>query len=91
MYFGFGEHDAYILCDLPDNKAAAAASLMVGAAGGVNTNACIADTRGDRPRDEGNRRLSRTRRLSPIDPYHIHRGVPPPANQAVLNALHATN
>jgi uncharacterized protein with GYD domain len=41
MYFGFGEHDVYILCDLPDNKAAAAASLMVGASGGVNTKTVV--------------------------------------------------
>ena len=41
MYFAFGEQDAYILCDLPDNKAAAAASLMVGAAGGVDTKTVV--------------------------------------------------
>ena len=41
MYFGFGDQDVYILCDLPDNKAAAAASLMVGAAGGVNTKTVV--------------------------------------------------
>ena len=41
MYFGFGEHDVYILCELPDNKAAAAASLMAGEAGGVNTKTVV--------------------------------------------------
>jgi uncharacterized protein with GYD domain len=41
MYFAFGEQDAFILCDLPDNKAAAAVSLMVGAAGGVNTKTVV--------------------------------------------------
>ena len=33
--FGFGEHDAYLICDLPDNKSAAAIALAVGASGGA--------------------------------------------------------
>lgn len=41
MYFGFGEQDAYVLCELPDNKAAAAVSLTVGAAGGAVTKTAV--------------------------------------------------
>ena len=38
-YFGFGSDDFYIIADLPDHAAAAAASLTVGASGtiGVRT------------------------------------------------------
>jgi uncharacterized protein with GYD domain len=35
FYFGFGEHDAYVVVDLPDNEAAAAIALNVNAAGGA--------------------------------------------------------
>jgi uncharacterized protein with GYD domain len=35
FYFGFGEHDAYVTVDLPDNEAAAAVALTVNAAGGA--------------------------------------------------------
>ena len=35
FYFGFGEHDAYVTVDLPDNEAAAAVALTVNAAGSV--------------------------------------------------------
>jgi uncharacterized protein with GYD domain len=35
FHFGFGEHDVFVLCDLPDNQAAAAVALTVNAAGGV--------------------------------------------------------
>jgi uncharacterized protein with GYD domain len=35
-YFGFGEDDFYILCDVPDNIAAAAAPLIAGATGTVH-------------------------------------------------------
>lgn len=35
-YFGFGEDDFYILCDMPDNVAAAAAPLITGATGTVH-------------------------------------------------------
>src|SRR5262249_7163958 len=41
MYFGFGDQDVYILCDLPDNRAGTAVSLAVGAAGGVNTKTVV--------------------------------------------------
>ncbi|HEY7259413.1 MAG TPA: GYD domain-containing protein [Gaiellales bacterium] len=33
FYFAFGETDAYVVLDLPDNRAAAAASIAVGATG----------------------------------------------------------
>jgi len=35
FYFGFGDTDAYVIADLPDNVAAAAVSLVVNAAGGA--------------------------------------------------------
>src|SRR5919204_5567062 len=35
FYFGFGDHDAYVTVDLPDNEAAAAVALTVNAAGSV--------------------------------------------------------
>lgn len=35
FYFGFGDHDAYVVADLPDNQAAAAVALTVNAAGGA--------------------------------------------------------
>ena len=35
FYFGFGDADAYVLADLPDNVAAAAISLAVNASGAV--------------------------------------------------------
>ena len=33
FYFAFGEHDAYVTVDLPDNEAAAAVALTVNASG----------------------------------------------------------
>jgi uncharacterized protein with GYD domain len=35
FYFGFGDHDAYVVVDLPDNEAAAAVALTVNASGGA--------------------------------------------------------
>ena len=35
FYFAFGETDAYVILDLPDNRSAAAASMAVNAAGGA--------------------------------------------------------
>ena len=35
FYFGFGDTDAYVVLDLPDNKSAAAASIAVNASGGA--------------------------------------------------------
>ena len=41
MYFGFGDQDVYLICDLPDNKAAAALSLAVGATGTANSRTVV--------------------------------------------------
>jgi len=35
FYYGFGEHDAYVIADLPDNVTAAAVSIAVATAGGA--------------------------------------------------------
>jgi uncharacterized protein with GYD domain len=35
FYFAFGETDAYVVLDMPDNQSAAAASLAVNTAGGA--------------------------------------------------------
>ena len=35
FYFSFGDHDVHIVVDLPDNEAAAAAALAVGATGAL--------------------------------------------------------
>jgi uncharacterized protein with GYD domain len=37
FYFAFGDHDAYVTVDLPDDAAAAAIALSVNAAGGATT------------------------------------------------------
>jgi uncharacterized protein with GYD domain len=37
FYFAFGDHDAYVTVDLPDDEAAAAIALTVNAAGGATT------------------------------------------------------
>ena len=37
FYFAFGETDAYVVLDLPDNRSAAAASLAVTASGGATS------------------------------------------------------
>jgi uncharacterized protein with GYD domain len=36
FYFAFGEDDAFVICDLPDNEAAAAIGLTVSASGRAN-------------------------------------------------------
>jgi uncharacterized protein with GYD domain len=36
FYFAFGEHDAYVIIDAPDNITVAAASMAIGASGAVN-------------------------------------------------------
>ncbi|GIF75881.1 GYD domain-containing protein [Asanoa siamensis] len=41
MYYSFGEQDAYITCDLPDNTAAAAVSLAVAATGALDTRTVV--------------------------------------------------
>jgi len=35
FHFAFGEEDAYLICDLPDNKAAATLAMTVSASGRV--------------------------------------------------------
>ncbi|MDZ5446674.1 GYD domain-containing protein [Micromonospora sp. 4G57] len=37
MYFSFGKNDTYVLCELPDHKAAAALAIAIRAAGGVDS------------------------------------------------------
>jgi uncharacterized protein with GYD domain len=39
--FGFGEHDAYVLCELPDNKSAAAVAVAVSASGAAATRTVV--------------------------------------------------
>jgi uncharacterized protein with GYD domain len=41
FYFAFGEADAYIIVDLPDNASAAAIGITVGATGMVSTNTVV--------------------------------------------------
>jgi uncharacterized protein with GYD domain len=36
FYFAFGDTDAYVVCDLPDNAAAAGLAMTVGASGGAH-------------------------------------------------------
>src|SRR5438128_7113151 len=35
FYYAFGDHDAYIIADIPDNVSAMALSVVVNSAGGV--------------------------------------------------------
>ena len=35
FYFGFGDHDAYVIGELPDNEAAAAVAIAVNSSGGA--------------------------------------------------------
>jgi uncharacterized protein with GYD domain len=35
FYFGFGDRDAYVVIDVPDNEAAAAVAMTVNASGGA--------------------------------------------------------
>jgi len=41
FYFGFGDHDAYVIVDLPDNEAAAAIALSVNASGGATAETIV--------------------------------------------------
>lgn len=41
FHFGFGEHDAYVIVDVPDNEAAAAVAMAVGASGGAETHTIV--------------------------------------------------
>jgi uncharacterized protein with GYD domain len=41
FYFSFGDSDAYVIVDLPDNESAAAVALTVNAAGGASTRTTV--------------------------------------------------
>jgi uncharacterized protein with GYD domain len=41
FYFAFGERDAYVTVDLPDNESAAAVALAVNASGGANVKTVV--------------------------------------------------
>lgn len=41
FYFAFGETDAYVVLDLPDNQTAAAASIAVNSAGGATSEVVV--------------------------------------------------
>jgi uncharacterized protein with GYD domain len=41
FYFAFGDTDAYVVLDLPDNQSAAAASIAVNAAGGATSDVVV--------------------------------------------------
>jgi uncharacterized protein with GYD domain len=41
FYFAFGETDAYVVLDLPDNQTAAAASIAVNSAGGATAEVVV--------------------------------------------------
>ena len=37
MYFGFDEHDTYVVCELPNHQTAAGMAIAIRAAGGLET------------------------------------------------------
>jgi uncharacterized protein with GYD domain len=41
FHFAFGDRDAYVIVDLPDNKSASAVALTVNASGGATVNTII--------------------------------------------------
>jgi uncharacterized protein with GYD domain len=41
FHFAFGDRDAYTICDLPDNEAAAAVALAVNASGGATVRTIV--------------------------------------------------
>ena len=41
FYFAFGDTDAYVVLDLPDNQTAAAASIAVNTAGGASSEVVV--------------------------------------------------
>ena len=49
FYYAFGDTDAWVLCDLPDNVSASALSLLVTAAGGARIKTTVLIT----PEDDG--------------------------------------
>jgi uncharacterized protein with GYD domain len=46
FYFAFGETDAYVVLDLPNNQSAAAASIAVNTAGGATSEVVVLLTQG---------------------------------------------
>lgn len=41
FYFAFGEADAYVICDIPDNATAAALALAVNSSGAANVTTVV--------------------------------------------------
>jgi uncharacterized protein with GYD domain len=41
FYFAFGDHDAFVVVDLPDNESAAAVALSVNSAGGATVRTVV--------------------------------------------------
>ena len=41
FYFSFGEHDFYLVADMPDNAAAAATSMVVAASGALSVKTVV--------------------------------------------------
>jgi uncharacterized protein with GYD domain len=41
FYFGFGDYDAYVTADLPDNESAAALAISVNASGGATVTTTV--------------------------------------------------
>ena len=41
FHFAFGDHDAYVIVDVPDNESAAAIALTVNAAGGATAKTVV--------------------------------------------------
>jgi uncharacterized protein with GYD domain len=41
FYFAFGDYDAFVIADLPDNESAAAIALTVNAAGGASVKTTV--------------------------------------------------
>jgi uncharacterized protein with GYD domain len=41
FYFAFGDNDAYVICDLPSNEAAAAIALTVNQSGGATSKTVV--------------------------------------------------
>jgi uncharacterized protein with GYD domain len=41
FYFAFGDRDAYVICDMPDNATAAAVALAVNSSGAVHVNTVV--------------------------------------------------
>ncbi len=41
FYFGFGDHDVYVIADFPDNESAAAMAMAVNSSGAVTTRTVV--------------------------------------------------